>query len=129
MATDVVQQMFEAYGAGDLPKMLDLVSEDCEWDHSGPPGCPLNRVFHGKEGFAEFFKVLAETEEALSFDVGDFFESGNQVVVLGRYHWRVFATGKEWESDYAMVYTVEEGLVTGWKTIHDMTAEVQAYTP
>ena len=127
MSVDVVKQMFEAFGEGNLPRMLELVSEDVQWDHRGPPGPPLNKLFHGKDGVAEFFKILGDTEEALKFDVGEFFESGNKVVVLGRYRFRVFETGKEWESDYAMIYTVEGGLVKGWKTIHDMTAEVEAY--
>jgi hypothetical protein len=76
---------------------------------------------------AEFFRILGETQEVTVFETDEFLEAGNRVVVLGRYGFRVRATGKEWVSDYAMTYTVENGLVTHWKPIHDMGAEAVAF--
>ena len=41
----------------------------------------------------------------------------------------VYLSGKEWDSDFAMTFTVENGLITYWRPIHDMTAEAEAYQP
>jgi hypothetical protein len=65
---DLVKRMFEAFAAGDIPGLLALQSEDTEWDHSGPAGVPLNRVWKGRDGVAEFFRLLAELQEPLSFE-------------------------------------------------------------
>jgi ketosteroid isomerase-like protein len=129
MSIEVVKQMFDAFGEGNLPVILSSVSEDCQWDHRGPYDVPIGKLFVGPEGVGEFFKILAETQETLEFEAREFFGSGNRVVVLGLQRFRVIETGKEWASDYAMAYTVEDGLVTHWRTIHDMGAEAAAHQP
>ena len=127
MSVDVVKKCFEAYGAGDIPGMLAVISPNAKWDHRGPPGSPLSDLFEGHEGVTEFFNILDGTQEALSFEPREFFASGNRVVVLGNHRFRIRENGKEWESDFAMTFTVEDGLITHWRPIHDMTAEALAY--
>jgi ketosteroid isomerase-like protein len=129
MSIEVVKQLFEAFGEGDLPGILSLVSEDCQWDHRGPYAVPIGKLFVGPEGVGEFFKVLSDTQETLEFEAREFFGSGNRVVVLGYQRFRVIETGKEWASDYAMAWTLEDGLVTHWRPIHDMGAEAVAHQP
>jgi uncharacterized protein len=34
--TDVVQQGYEAFGRGDIPAVLDLLTDDVEWIQQGP---------------------------------------------------------------------------------------------
>jgi len=127
MSIEVVKQMYEAFNEGDIPRMLGLVSEDCQWDHRGPYDVPIDQLFVGPEGVGEFFKILTETQETLEFEAREFFGSGKRVVVLGYNRFRVIETGKEWASDFAMAWTVEGGLVTHWRPIHDMGAEAAAY--
>jgi len=129
MSIEVVKQMFEAFGEGDVPRILSLVSEDCQWDHRGPYDVPIGQLFVGPEGVREFFTILAETQETLEFEAREFFGSHNRVVVLGYNRFRVIETGKEWASEYSMAYTVEDGLVTHWRPIHDMGAEAAAHQP
>jgi ketosteroid isomerase-like protein len=127
MSVEIVKQMFDAFGRGDVVGIASLVSEDCQWDHREAYDVPVNGLFTGPDGVAEFFRILGETQENTVFETDEFLEVGNRVVVLGRYGFRVRETGKEWVSDYAMTYTVENGLVTHWKPIHDMGAEAVAY--
>ncbi len=124
---EVVRRIYEAFGAGDIASIIAVQAEDTVWDHSGPPGNPLNRVFEGHAGVGEFFKILGETQEALAFEPKEFFSSGDRVVALGFFRFRVIATGKEWESDWAMAYTFKDGLVTHWRGIFDMSAEAAAF--
>ena len=121
-----VKEGFEAFAAGDIPGLIALQADDTVWDHSGLPGNPVNKVFHGRDGVAEFFEILAGVQEPLSFEPREFFGDGDRVVVLGQFSWRVHATGKEWESDWAMAYTIRDGLVAHWRVIYDMSKEFEA---
>lgn len=127
MSVEVVKKMFEAFAAGDVPGMLSCVSADCQWDHRGPPGVPINQLYVGPDGVEEFFRTLSETQEVLEFDVHEFLASGDRVVVMGSERFRVIETGKEWSSDWAMAYTVESGLIKSWKPFWDRSAEVAAH--
>ncbi len=40
---------------------------------------------------------------------------------------RFIRISQEWASDFAMVFTLKEGLVTHWRPIFDYTAEAMAY--
>jgi len=129
MSIEVIKQMYEAFEQGDMPRMLSLVSEGCHWDHQGPPGPPINQLYVGPAGVEEFFKTLTSTQEVLDFEAHEFFGAENRVVVLGYHRFRVIETGKEWASDFAHAWTVEDGRVTRWRPTQDMTAEVEAYRP
>jgi len=72
---------------------------------------------------------LSETQETLEFETREYFSSGNRVVVLGDYGFRVIETGKEWKSDFAAAFTVENGRITHWRSIHDMGSEAAAHQP
>ena len=129
MSVEVVRQFYDAFGEGDLPTALRLVSDDCQWDHRGPSGPPINHLYVGPAGVEEFFKILGETQEILEWEPKEYFGAGGRVVALGTCRFRVIETGKEWASDWAGVYTVEDGLIKSWRPMFDMTAEAEAYKP
>lgn len=105
------------------------MAEDVTWDHTGPENVPLNKVYQGHAGIGEFFSILDETQDKVAFDVHELHGSGDRVVALGHFGWKVKATGKTWDSDFAMVFTVNNGLVTHWNIIFDKTAEAVAFQP
>jgi ketosteroid isomerase-like protein len=88
---------------------------------------PFARLYEGRAKVGEFFKVLGEAMEPLTFEQREFFVSGDRVVVLGFQRWKVKSTGKEWESDFAHTYTVQDGLITAWRVISDMAAQAAAF--
>lgn len=122
----VVQEAFRRFSEGDLPGFLNLCAEDIEWDHTGPKS-PLNKLYKGKAGVAEFLGTLSTTQEVLEFEPREFFSDGDRVVTLGHFRFKVVETGNEWASDFAMAYTVTDELISHWRGIFDMTAESVAY--
>jgi ketosteroid isomerase-like protein len=64
----VVAAIYEAFGRGDIPGVLDLCAEDVVLDDDSLPsaaqkaGHPLLVAHRGKEGVAEFFAAVAECE-------------------------------------------------------------------
>lgn len=125
----VVKQIYEAFDRGDVSLIVSLQTEDTVWDHSGPEGNPLNQVYKGHDGVREFFRILGELQEPVEFDPKEYFASGDRVVALGSFRFRVHSTGKEWASDWAMAYTLRDGLVAHWRPIFDLTAEAAALQP
>ena len=122
----VVQEAFKRFSEGDLPGFLNLCADDIEWDHRGP-NSPLDKLYKGKEGVAEFLGTLSTTQEVLEFEPREYFSNGDRVVTLGRFQFKVIETGNEWASDFAMAYTLKDGLISHWRGIFDMTAESIAY--
>lgn len=80
---DTVKQMYEAYGRGDIPAILDKLDENVEWDTetSTPGGVPWLEPRRGKASIPGFFESLAPLEFT-RFEPHTFFESGEKVFVL-----------------------------------------------
>jgi ketosteroid isomerase-like protein len=128
----VVTQIFERFSAGDMPGLLSFQSDEIVWDYRSENFTegmdnPLNNLWKGKTGITQFLNTLLTTQEVIEFEPRDFFANEDQVVAIGHSHWKVIETGKEWASDFAMVFTLKEGLVTHWRPIFDYTAERIAY--
>ena len=123
---DIVKQGYAAFLSGDIPAFIELMDPAVEWDHRGPDGVPFNKMYKGKEGVLEFFETLDESFENTGFEVHEYFGEGDRVVALGHFSWKAKSTGKSFESDFAMVYTINNGKVTYWRPIFDRTAEVIA---
>ena len=75
---DVVQQGYEAFGRGDIPAVLELLTDDVEWTEQGPSVIPFAGTFRGREGIAEFFTLLDETLEFEQFEPRKFVGQGDR---------------------------------------------------
>ena len=86
----------------------------------------FSRLYEGREDVGDFFTVLNETEEASIFEPREFFAAGDRVVCVGFFRFKVHATNKEWESDFAMAFTVRNDRITHWRPMINMGAEAAA---
>ncbi len=79
---DTVKQMYEAFGRGDVPAILDKLDDNVEWDTESPnPGAPWLEPRKGKANIPGFFEALAPLEFT-RFEPHTFFENGDKVFVL-----------------------------------------------
>jgi ketosteroid isomerase-like protein len=92
----VVQQGYEAFGRGDIPAVLDLLTDDVEWTMQGPPVIPFAGTFRGREGIAEFFSLLDETVEFEQFEPRKFVAQGDTVVGISLGLERTQETRQSW---------------------------------
>ncbi len=79
-----VAALYEAFGRGDVPAILDLVADNVEWeawaDHSAQKaGVPWLQHRRGKAGVQEFFAVLTEKLDVREFNVLALLSGGLQV--------------------------------------------------
>ena len=124
----LVQQVYAAFGRGDIPAVLNALSDNVEWREPGPPDVlPWAGTRRGREQVAQFFAVIAETIEFKQFEPQEFIAQGDKVVVLVHQQVRVKSTGRAFEQDTAQVFTLREGKVTKFHIYEDTAAIVAAF--
>jgi ketosteroid isomerase-like protein len=123
-----VQAIFEAFGRGDIPAVLEHVSEDATWDAPGPSVVPFYGKRRGHEGATEFFVQLGSNVEFEKFDVWEFIAEGDNVVVTGTERGRVRATGKTYEQDWVLLFKVSGGKVTSFRCHDETDAVARAFS-
>ena len=124
----VVQQAYEAFGRGDIPAVLDLLTDDVEWTLQGPSIIPWTGTFRRREGIAEFFSLLGETLEFEQFEPRKFVGQGDTVVVLGHERSVVKQTGRRYEQEWAHVYNLRDGKIATGRFFENTAAQVEAFS-
>ena len=123
----VVQQMYEAFGRGDIPAILGNLAEGATMDHSGPPDVlPWAGPHRGREGWQQFFKDLSANLDYLAFEPRQYVAQGDKVVALGWWKARAKPTGRTFEAYWSMAWTLKGGKATDVRVYEDTAAVVAA---
>jgi uncharacterized protein len=125
--TGLVQRDYSHFQSGDIPALLDSLSEDVEWVTTELEGVPVGGTWRGPEQVGQFFQTLGDTQEVRQLELREFVAQGDKVVTLGHYAWHVKSTGREWESDFVHVLTVRDGKVTRYQEYTDTAALGDAF--
>lgn len=97
----IAKQAYEDFKAGNIPSLLNLVSDNVEWILPEVAGVAVSGTRHGRDGVANFFRKLDETQQVVSFEPRQFIAQDDQVVTLGRYSFRVKGMRQQFDSDWA----------------------------
>ena len=124
---DVVRETYEAVGRGDIPALLDLLTDDVEWTLQGPTEIPSAGTRRGREGSAEFFSLVGENLEFQQFEPRKFVVQGDTVAVLGYERSLIKPTGRTLEQEWAHLYTLRDGKVAEFRAFEDTAALVVAF--
>ena len=83
------------------------------WDMRSWPVWPGQQVFHGREGFTEFFAEWTDAYDEWTNDFESFIDGGEgRVVVTTVQHGRLRGSDSWVDLRAAFLYTVEDGLIT-----------------
>ena len=124
----LVQDLYEAFGKGDIDKIIETVSPDIVWEVVGNrKDCACFGRFTGKAGVGEFFKTTGEIWEFKAFEARQFLPSGDTVVVLGHYGMVNRKTGKPVESDWAHIFTLRDGKVVAFREFTNTAAAADTW--
>jgi ketosteroid isomerase-like protein len=124
---EVVQETYEAVGRGDVPTLLDLLTDDVEWTFQGPSAIPFAGTRRGREGVAEFFSLVGGNLEFERFEPREFVAQGDTVVVLGFERSLIKPTGRTFGQEWAHVYRLRDGKVAEFLALEDTAAHVAAF--
>ena len=123
----VVERAYAAFKSGDVQTLLAQFSDDVSWNLPSIEHVRISGSRTGKANLADFFSTLAQDQESLMFEPTRFVAEGDLVVALGSYRWRVKATGREVVSDFAHVFTVNQGRIVRFQEFMDTAAFVAGY--
>lgn len=93
---ETVKRIYEAFGRGDIPAILGVVSEDVEWEY-GETGSKIPWLVHGRgrAHVGKFFSIVAEALAFEKFEVGEIMGSDSLVVAIVSLEARVKSTGNK----------------------------------
>ena len=127
----VVQQMFTAFGQGDIPNVLGLLAEDVDYQspatRTEPAEISWAKPCHSREEVALHFKKLAEKVQPEPLEPLEFIAQGDYVVVEGKNRGTVRSTGHTYEHDWIMVFTLRDGKITRFRHYYDTADIVTAF--
>jgi uncharacterized protein len=123
----LVQQVYQSFKAGDVQLLLNSLAADVEWRLPEMANVPFAGKWEGREAVALFLSTVADAQDVIEFEPEAFIAQGDKVVALGRFAWRVKATGRQFRSDWAHVWTVKGGKVTQFDEYTDTVAVTRAH--
>jgi ketosteroid isomerase-like protein len=118
----MVQWQFEAFGHGDIDVALAAVADEVDWlaPVSARPGSlPWAGHRHSRQQVADYFRELASAVRPQPFQDLLFTAAGDRVVVEGRNCGTVLATGRPYEHEWVMVFTIRDGQVVRFRHYYD----------
>ena len=123
------QEIYEAFGRGDVPAILSKLSETVDWEYGASSSeVPWLQHRQGPDGAAAFFSSLAAIQ-IQRFTSKKFLDGGNVVVVLVDIEFTVTATGKRVveEDEVHIWHFDEQGKVTRFRHRVDTQQHALAY--
>jgi ketosteroid isomerase-like protein len=127
--TDTVTAIYAAFGRGDVAFILDLMSDDVQWDHGiRDTGLTYLRPGTGKQAVAGFFTELGSQLEFTTFEPQTPCSGGDTVMVAVHEAARNITTGSEIPGDvFVHIWTFgPDGKVTSFRHVGDWSTHEAA---
>ncbi len=124
---EMVQALYDNFGKGNVPAILDLVTDDIKWTCPGPTDVlPYAQVYNGKKGVEEFFRLIYANKDFPQFEVKELIGEGDKVVALGHWDAKSKKTGNPYSGDWAMAFYFRDGKLSEHREYYDSYSEAMA---
>ena len=123
---DLVRDAYGAFGSGDLPRLLGLLTPDVVWEFPASQAIPWAGTFTGVADVPRFFASLMEHSQPEAFEPLHFVASDDRVVALGRERFLVKSTGRTWACEWAHAFVVRDGKIAAFREYTDTAAVAAA---
>jgi ketosteroid isomerase-like protein len=117
VSVTVVREFYDTLLRGKVEAILDLLDPQVEW--RSPESLPWGGVFHGHEGFREFFGKLFDQPVDWRREEREYLRAGDRVVVLLRLFGRRKGRETEFEVPEVHIWTVRNGKILGLEAYFD----------
>ncbi len=109
MSIKVVQELYQAFGRGDVAAILERLADDVEWEHdwAAAHGIPWIQPRRGRADVGGFFAALARLDFQ-RFELVNLLEGGNQVVGVFQVAHRDRETGKDFRDLELHLWTFDQ---------------------
>lgn len=110
-----VQEMYAAFGRGDVAFIINSLDPNVTWAVDGPAGLPFFGDRQGPGGVAKFFQEIGTHLEIQEFVPEQFFVQGDTVIALGFERGKARSSGKSIAGHWAHVFKFKNGLVVNFR--------------
>ena len=115
-----IQQLYAAFGKGDMKTILSLQAKDVEWSVAAPADLiPWAGPVQGYDGLMRFMKIMDESLEVHKSEPREYFAKDDKIVVLAYEEGLAKSSGKPYEIDPVEVWTLRRGKVTRLRVYYD----------
>lgn len=108
LATRIVLAFNEAFNRHDVAGMMELMSEDCIFEHNGPP--PDGTAYSGKEAITQFWRDFFHESRQAHIEIEEIFGLGMRCVMRWRYN-REDESGEKGHVRGVDIFKLKEGLI------------------
>jgi uncharacterized protein len=123
---EIVQRSYLSFSRGDLDAVLADLDPAIEWHQA--QGLPHGGLYRGVDEVRRNIFEPLDAEWWSEFDAApdEFLESGDQVVVLGRYRGTAKGSGKVLDVPFVHVWTLREARAIRFRQFLDTAGWVEA---
>lgn len=121
-STEVVKEIYAAFGRADVPAILDRVADEVDWEFVGPASLPYAGARHNRAEVAAFFAAIPKADEIHVFEPREFIDAGDDVTVLGWEQSKALESNQEFSSEWVHVFTLKNSKVTRWRGFFNTAA-------
>jgi ketosteroid isomerase-like protein len=124
--TATVQEIYAAFGGGDVATILSKLADDVVWESEGPAVISFSGIRRGKAEARGFFEALGADHSNPQLTITEYVASGDTVMTIGRYTATVNATGKKFDSPIAHYWKFRDGKVIRYVGLANTAAALEA---
>ena len=127
----VVREFYATLERGDLPGVIEFVAEEIDWQspvtRSHPPEIPWSSIRRTKQEVAAFFKELGQNVKPEGFELFKISAQDDRVVVEGKNKGTVRKTGRTYEHEWVMIFSVRDNKIIRFRHYYDTADLVGAF--
>ncbi len=115
---EIIQELYRAFHEKDYDAFLHICAPDLEWiQNEGFPGGATRR---GAKAVVEgVFKGFKNDWESWAFEIEQYLDAGETIIVIGNYTGRHRTSGKSFRAQAANVYDICDGKVCRFRQFTD----------
>lgn len=126
---EVIQGIYDAFAAGDVPGVLGRMSPDIVWNEAENFPYADGNPYVGPEAVLNgiFARCIAEWEN-FAVEVDEIHDAGETIIATGRYHGTYKSTGRAQRTQMVHVWRVVDGYAVRFQQYADTLQVAQVTT-
>lgn len=121
---EIAKEAYAAFARGDVETILPMVAPHVEWRTVGPDTMPFPLHCETPGEVAEYFRKMLAAETITAFEVREFIDGGENIVVMGAVEATIHQTGASFRSEWVHVLTLRDGKLTRFVQFFDSAARL-----
>lgn len=121
------QKLFEAFGAKDVPAILEHVNDDIVIDFYGPAVIPYAGHYEGRAEARLFFETVLTSVDIHEFVPEEMLADKDKVIVTGHLHLTARSTGRDIVSDFVHVIQLNDERWSHFRDFMNTAVAVEAF--